>query len=64
MVEVRGVVSAALVYDALPIVDALRRVTPDLLLGAADIRGQAGPLLFVLRRARRSGRPGPVRLGR
>ena len=50
LVERRGVVSAALVYDAVPIVDAFRRVGPDLLLGAADIRGEASPLLFVLRR--------------
>jgi hypothetical protein len=51
MVEHRGTVSAALIYDAVPIVDAFRRVAPDLLLGAADIRGVRGPLLFVLRRA-------------
>jgi hypothetical protein len=50
-VEHRGVVTAALVYDAVPIVDAFRRVTPDLLLGAADIRGERAPLLFVLRRS-------------
>ena len=59
-VEVRGVVSAALVYDSVPIVDAFRRVTPDLLLGAGDIRGEAAPLMFVLRRSRAAG-PGPSR---
>ncbi|WNB86663.1 GXWXG domain-containing protein [Cellulomonas sp. ATA003] len=50
-VEHRGTVTAALVYDDVPIVDAFRRVTPDLVVGAADIRGQSGSLLFVLRRA-------------
>ncbi len=51
----RGTPTAALVYDRVPIVDAFRRVTDDLLVGAADIRGQDAPLLFVLRRA---GSPG------
>ncbi len=51
-VEPRGVVTAALVYDAVPIIDAFRRVTPNLLLGAADIRGEEAPLMFVLRRGR------------
>ncbi|GAA2725295.1 GXWXG domain-containing protein [Cellulomonas aerilata] len=55
-VQTRGVVSAALVYDAVPIVDALRRVAPDLLLGAADIRGEPAPLMFVLRRRRPAAR--------
>jgi len=46
-----GVVTAALVYDDVPVIDLFRRVTADLVVGAADIRGHAAPLLFVLRRA-------------
>jgi hypothetical protein len=49
-VEFRGVVSAALVYDRLPIVDVLRRVEPGTLLGLMDLRGVAQPFFFVLRR--------------
>lgn len=54
LVEHRGTVTAALVYDSLPVIDAFRRVTDDLVLGAADVRGHDVPLLFVLRRAGRS----------
>jgi hypothetical protein len=49
-VEFRGVASAALVYDRLPIVDALRRVTAGTLLGVMDLRGVPAPFFFVLRR--------------
>ena len=49
-VEFRGVLSAALVYDRLPIVDVLRRVEPGTLLGLMDLRGVAQPFFFVLRR--------------
>lgn len=51
-VEHRGVATAALVYDALPVVDVFRRVGPDVLLGAMDMRGLAAPFLFVLTRDR------------
>jgi hypothetical protein len=51
-VEHRGVVTAALVYDALPIVDVFRRVADDLLLGLMDMRGMAEPFAFVLTRER------------
>jgi len=50
MIEHRGVATAALVYDALPIIDVLRRVSDDVLLGAMDMRGLAAPFFFVLRR--------------
>jgi hypothetical protein len=50
MVEYRGLVSAALVYDRLPIIDVLRRVDDDTLLGLMDLRGLPEPYLFVLRR--------------
>ncbi|WP_114228117.1 MULTISPECIES: GXWXG domain-containing protein [Sphingomonas] len=46
----RGVTSAAMIYDAHPIADCFRAVTPDVLLGAMDIRGHANPFVFTLRR--------------
>lgn len=50
-IEHRGRVSAAMVYDHLPIVDHFRRVDDDTLLGLMDLEGQRQPFLFVLRRA-------------
>jgi hypothetical protein len=49
-VEHRGVVTAAMVYDALPIIDVFRRVSDDVRLGAMDMRGLPSPFLFVLTR--------------
>ena len=49
-VEHRGVVSAALVYDRLPIVDVLRRVVAGTLIGVMDLRGVPAPFFFLLRR--------------
>jgi hypothetical protein len=49
-VEHRGVVTAAMVYDALPIIDVFRRVSEDVRLGAMDLRGLPSPFLFVLTR--------------
>jgi hypothetical protein len=46
----RGVVTAAMVYDALPIIDVFRRVSDDVRLGAMDMRGLPSPFLFVLTR--------------
>ena len=46
----RGTVSAAMIYDALPIVDHFRRVTDDVVLGLMDMRGLPEPFCFVLRR--------------
>jgi hypothetical protein len=46
----RGATTAALVYDRLPIVDVLRRVTDDILLGLMDMRGLNDPFAFVLTR--------------
>lgn len=46
-VEYRGVVSAAMVYDHLPIIDVFRRVDADTLLGVMDLRDSA-PYVFVL----------------
>lgn len=49
-VDHRGVVTAAMVYDALPIIDVFRRVSADTVLGVMDLRGLATPFFFVLRR--------------
>jgi hypothetical protein len=49
-VEHRGVATAALVYDALPIIDVFRRVGPDTLLGLMDLRGLPQPFFFLLER--------------
>jgi hypothetical protein len=46
----RGVVTAALVYDTLPVIDFFRKVSEDVRLGAMDLRGLPAPFLFVLRR--------------
>jgi hypothetical protein len=49
-VEHRGVATAAMVYDALPIIDVFRRVGADVLIGAMDMRGLPAPCFFLLRR--------------
>ena len=46
----RGVPTAALLYDALPIVDVLRRMDDDVLLGLMDMRGLDHPFAFLLRK--------------
>ncbi len=48
--EPRGVATAALVYDALPIIDVFRRVTADRVLGLMDMRGLPAPFFFMLDR--------------
>jgi len=50
-IEHRGVVSAAMVYDRLPIIDVFRRLDDRSLLGLMDLRGAPQPFFFVLRRA-------------
>lgn len=50
MTEYRGVVSATMSYDDLPIHDVFRAVDPDTVVGAMDLRGLEQPFLFVLRR--------------
>jgi Domain of unknown function (DUF4334)/GXWXG protein len=50
MLEHRGRLSAAMIYDALPVIDVFRRVDDDTLLGLMDLRGLPDPFLFVLRR--------------
>ena len=42
-----GKVSAAMIYDHLPIIDIFRRVDEDTLLGVMDMRGLADPYFFI-----------------
>jgi hypothetical protein len=49
-VEHRGVLTAAMIYDALPIIDVFRRVSADTVLGLMDMRDLAAPFFFLLRR--------------
>jgi hypothetical protein len=51
-VEHRGVLTAAMVYDALPVIDVFREISADVRLGLMDLRGLPGPFFFVLRRER------------
>lgn len=46
--EYRGVVTAAMIYDHLPIIDVFRRVDEVTLLGAMDWRDDPQPYFFVL----------------
>jgi hypothetical protein len=48
--EHRGVLTAAMIYDALPIIDVFRRVDDATVLGFMDMRGLPDPFLFLLRR--------------
>ncbi|MFM7676911.1 MAG: DUF4334 domain-containing protein [Synechococcus sp.] len=50
MVEFRGVVSAAMLYDNLPIIDGFRRIDADRVLGLMDEKGVADPYVFLLER--------------
>ncbi|WP_182112924.1 MULTISPECIES: DUF4334 domain-containing protein [unclassified Actinotalea] len=50
-VRYRGTVSAALVYDRFPAIDAFRGVDRDTVLGVMDLRWSPAPYVFVLRRA-------------
>ena len=50
MTEHRGVVTATMIYDALPICDVFRKVDDDTVLGFMDYRAFSKPFFFVLRR--------------
>jgi hypothetical protein len=54
MVAFRGRVSAAMIYDDVPIQDVFRRVDQDTVLGLMDAKGMERPFFFVLRRERNS----------
>lgn len=49
-IEHRGVVTAAMIYDRLPIHDVFRAFGDDTLLGWMDLRGLEQPFFFVLTR--------------
>lgn len=49
MMAHRGVVTATMVYDHLPICDHFRRIDDDRLLGIMDLRGST-PFFFTLTR--------------
>lgn len=48
LVEYRGKVSAAMIYDNLPIIDHFRKVEEGVLLGMMDRKGDKGPYFFIL----------------
>ena len=50
VVEHRGVATAAMLYDRLPIVDVFRRLDATTLLGLMDARGIHQPFFFLLQR--------------
>lgn len=50
MLEHRGVVTAAMIYDGLPVCDVFRKVDADTRVGLMDSRGMRRPFFFVLRR--------------
>lgn len=50
-IEYRGVVSTAMVYDHLPIIDSFRQIDPDTVLGAMDYRCYPQPYFFLLQRS-------------
>lgn len=50
MVEYRGKVSAAMIYDNLPICDTFRLIDQDTLLGVMDYKGIEQPFFFKLHR--------------
>ena len=50
MVAHRGVVTAAMTYDALPINDVFRTIDADTVLGVMELRGLDAPYLFALHR--------------
>jgi hypothetical protein len=49
MIDDRGCLTAAMIYDQLPIIDVFRRVDGDTVMGRMDERGQP-PAFFVLAR--------------
>jgi hypothetical protein len=51
MVRHRGVLTAAMLYDDVPIVDVFRAVDDHTVLGCMDRKGDRQPFFFVLRRA-------------
>jgi hypothetical protein len=53
MLEVRGVSTATMIYDDLPINDSFRRMDDNTVLGLMDLKGVRQPFFFLLRRESR-----------
>ncbi|WP_039928803.1 DUF4334 domain-containing protein [Leptospira yanagawae] len=49
-IEFRGQVTAAMIYDNLPIHDVFKKVNQNTLLGCMDFKGMKQPFFFVLER--------------
>ena len=49
-VALRGVSTAAMVYDQLPIIDVFRKIDDDTVIGAMDVRGTPQLYFFALKR--------------
>ena len=49
-IKYRGVVTAAMIYDAQPAIDVFRRLDANTLLGLMDLRGMVQPFFFTLAR--------------
>ena len=62
LTEYRGVVSATMCYDALPVNDVFRKVDDQTLLAVMDLRGMERPFLFALRREASSSEDQVLRL--
>lgn len=50
MIMFRGKLSAAMIYDAKPIIDVFRRIDDNTVLGLMDQRDDATPFFFILSR--------------
>jgi hypothetical protein len=61
MTQYRGVLSATLCYDSLPIHDIFRKIDENAVMGAMDLRGTPQPFLFLLTRAEPDDVPGAAR---
>ncbi|TGL40328.1 DUF4334 domain-containing protein [Leptospira perdikensis] len=49
-IEFRGKLTAAMIYDTLPIHDVFKRVNKDTMFGCMDYKGMKQPFFFVLER--------------
>lgn len=54
MTEYRGVSTATMSYDQLPINDVFRKLDENTVLGVMDLKGMTQPFLFILRRLPKS----------
>lgn len=58
MTQYRGVLSATMCYDSLPIHDIFRKIDENAVMGAMDMRGAPQPFLFLLTRVGPGDAPG------